>query len=288
MKRLIAALLLVSSGAWGQSPPPPPETPPEKAERAECDGGLGDGPPSVVCFDPGHRLYVSGGSDGLGWGIQVRHTVRTDDPGVFWRMEHGILRATSAADRFRGAAYEGRFLRHSREGYLLFPGNPPRRISVPFDVGLETAAGRVEGRRSSDELQLNAVRGALLMDFSRSETFRRRFALGVVARWDMTLSRERRTIPEQVVAPFSLGYLSLYAESANGLTLVGLNGEGGYATFGRGTGWRPVVHAELFFERTLLAFNDRPLSVYALGRYDHPGEIRGELGVRVALLAGAR
>jgi hypothetical protein len=243
----------------------------------------------VVCFDPGHRLYLSVGTDGFGLGIQLRHEVKTDDPGVTWRTEHGVLRVTSTDERFRGAVYEGRFLRHSREGNLLFPGNPPRRLPVPFDVGLELAAGRVDGRRSEAEVRLNAVRGALLVDFSRSDTFRRRAAVGAVTRWDLRVDRERRTITEQAVAPFTVGHVGLYVESASGLTLAGLSGEAGYATLGRKAGWRSVLHVDLTLERVLLAFNDLPLSLYVLGRFEEPGGgLRGEIGLRFSLLAGAR
>jgi hypothetical protein len=285
MKRLGLALWLATAVAQGQpAQGPPAANPPER-----CEANLGEGPPSVLCFDPGHRLYLSGGTAGLGWGIQLRHLIRTDDPGLHWRSEHGLLRGTVAADRFRGAVYEGRFLRHSREGYLLLPTSPPRRIPVPFDVGLETSVGRLEGRLSSDEIRMNAVRGALLLDFARSDTFRRRAALGAVARWDLLVDRRAPSVREQAIAPFSVGLLSLYAESASGLTLAQVQAEAGYATLGRGSGWRPVITVELTVERVLLALNDLPLSVYAAGRHDEPGEgFRAELGLRWALLSGRR
>ncbi|MDW8251927.1 MAG: hypothetical protein RMJ98_21740, partial [Myxococcales bacterium] len=214
---------------------------------------------------------------------------KTDDPGIFWRAEHGILRVTSTDQRFRGSLYEGRFLRHSREGYLLFPGNPSRRLVVPFDVGLELFAGRVDGRSTETDVRLNGVRGALLADFSRSDTFRRRLALGAVTRWDLRVDREQRAITEQAVAPFTMGHVGVYMESASGLTLAGLNGEAGYATLGRRVGWRPVLQLDVTVERIVLAFNDLPLSLYALGRFEEPGGgLRGELGLRFSLLAGAR
>ena len=246
------------------------------------------GTSAALCGGGGLALAVlaaRGGTAGLGWGIQLRHEIRTDEPGLTWRVEHGVLRGSVAADRLRGAVYEGRFLRHSREGYLLFPGSPPRRVPVPFDVGLETAAGRVEGRRSQDELRLTAVRGALLVDLARSDTFRRRAALGTVARWDLRLDRERQAIVEQSVAPFSVGMLGLYAESADGLTLASLSSEAGYATLGKGGGWRPLLAVELTVERTLLAVNDHPLNLYATGRFE---ERIDHIAARIACHASIR
>lgn len=288
MRRFLLGWILVSRTALGQSLPESPSLPEQQAVEKSCHQELGEGPSASICFDPGRRLYLSGGSGGIGWGLQLRHTIRTEDAGVSWRMEHGVLRGSVATDRFRGVVYEGRFLRHSREGYLLLPGAPPRRLAVPFDVGLETGAGQVEGRRSKDELSLGAIRGALLLDFARSNTFLRRVSVGVVARWDLQLSREQKNVQKQAVSPFSMGYLGLYIESADGLTLAGLSGEAGYETVSQGIGWRPQVRVDANVERVVVAFNDHPLSVYVSGRYEHPGELRGEVGLRIALLTGDR
>lgn len=299
---LLAASLLAAPKVSAQQPPAqqPGEpaaqaqeaaVPPAQAPQApgdECLRALGEGPRSSVCFDLGSRLYVSGGLGGVGFGIQVRRLTRTDEPGTTWRSEHGILRGITWMDRYRGALYEGRFMRHSREGYLLFPGNPPRRLPVPFDVGLETTALRVEGYRSQPDTRVNVVRGALLADFSRSDDFTRRLALGAVARWDATVRRSNRDVTEQSVAPFTVGYLGLYLESASGLTLASLGAEAGYATLGK-QGFKRHISAELVVERVLLALNDHPVSLYGLGRYDDPGQgLRGEIGLRLALLGGSR
>lgn len=242
----------------------------------------------ATCFDPGNRLYLSGSNDGLGAGIQVRSLIATDEPGTAWRLEHAFLRATSTTARYRGAAYEGRFLRHSREGYLLLPTNPPSRLPVPFDVGLEASVGRIEGAWSEAQIRVNAVRGALLADFARSETFRRRASIGAVARWDIVADRREKKLTEQIVAPFTIAALGLYAESQDGLTLASLQGEAGYARSGP-QGWSRRLAAEVTLERIVMSFNDLPLSVYASGRYDNPGNgLRGEIGLRFALVSAAR
>lgn len=303
---LAASLLALAPTATAQlpsAPAAPMEAPYKEAPTPRdaapagpaCQRLLGEGPPSSVCFDPGHRLYLGGAAEGpgwgaqLSWGVQLRHEVRTDDPGTRWRVEQGIARGAYSSERYRGVVYEGRFMRHSREGYLLLPGSPPRRLSVPFDVGLETSVGRLSGKLAEPSVRLNAVRGALLMDFARSETFRYRAALGPVARWDMVADRDRRSITEQAVAPFTVGYLSLYVESPDGLTLASLGGEAGYATLGSQGGWRRLITAEVTVERILLALNDRPVSLYALGRYDNPGDgLRGEIGLRFALFTRTR
>lgn len=285
MKRLVVAAALAATTAQAQEPPAPPATPAPEP----CQQRLGDGPPSATCFDPGHRLYLSGGTDGLGWGIQLRNLGRTDEPDTTWRSEHGLLRGSTTGSRYRGALYEGRFMRHSRQGYLLLPGSPPRRLSVPFDVGLETAVARVSGLNHDPLARVNVVRGALLADFSRSDSFRYRAAIGPVARWDIVADRTKKAATEQAIAPFTVGYASFYLESKNGLTLASLSGEAGYATIAASRLWRRQLAAEISFERVLVALNDRPLSLYALGRYEQPGDgLRAEVGVRLALFTRDR
>ena len=251
-----------------------------------------DGTASARCFDPGFRLYLGGGSEGVEAGIQLRGVARTDDPGTTWRHEHGIARVAWSPVAARGVVYEGRYLRHSREGYLLFPGNPPRHLSVPFDVGLESTVGRIDVHDGEARARLNAGRVALLADLARSASFRRRAAIGAVARWDMVLDRDQGAARLQTVSPFSVGYLSLYAESENGLTLGSFSGELG-TTRGVGggiAGWHRHLTAEATVERVLFALNDRPVSLYLLGRYDESNGrgLGGEVGVRLALLTRHR
>lgn len=265
---------------------------PDTAPPTACRLAAPDGSESATCFDPGNRLYVGGGLHGGEVGIQRRGQATTDDPGTTWRVEHGLLRGAFGPGAWRAQLYEGRYMRHSREGYLLLPGNPPRRLSVPFDVGFESTVGRFEGKPGDSEMRGSVVRGALLADLSRSETFRRRLALGVVGRWDVVADRERRAVTEHAVSPFTVGLLGLYAESEDGLTLGSVSGELGAATLpGRGGGgWRRHLLIEATIERVLVSFNDRPLSLYLGGRYDEQSGrgLQGEVGLRLALLTRRR
>jgi catechol 2,3-dioxygenase-like lactoylglutathione lyase family enzyme len=262
--------------------------PQEAGGGAPCSRLDADGSPYAICIDPGNRLFVSGSNLGAGAGFSVRHTVSTVDPGVTWRMEHRGLYASAGPSRFGGAVYEGRFIRHARDGRLVFPSNPPVQLSVPFDIGAEASVGRVSGFWSDGKAEVGAVRAAALADFARATSFRGRAAIGAVVRWDMTVDREQRKVDEQRVAPFTVGVLSLYAESESGLTLARLTAEGGTISSTAG-GFRRHLLGEIEVERVLVTLNDLPVSLYAAGRYEGAAlGLVGELGVRFAVLSASR
>ena len=239
--------------------------------------------PYPVCFDPGNRLRLDATTDGLGGAIQLRHTVLVDDPDVSWRLEHQIASVRIAGSSIRGAAYSGRYVRHSSDGHLVLPFGRPRKIFLPFDIGAEAEVGSLTGS-TSGELHVGAIRTAALIELSRASHFRRRVAIGAVARWDLEVDADSRSAREHAVAPFSLAALDLRAESASGLTLAGVRAEAG-GVWSTETGWRRWLSAEAEVERVLIAVQDRPVSLFVSGEYQpHEEALSGLVGVRLAPL----
>lgn len=260
------------------------------AARADepCRTDDGRGGTIVSCFDPGNRLRLDATSAGVGGGLDLRHRVGTDDPRIHYRLEHAIASGVIGATRYDATLYSMRFVRHSENGYLVIPTSPPRQLSLPFDLGLEATALHVEGLRHEAPVKVGVVRVALLADFARSSDGRFRLAIGPAMRWDASFDRVTRSTIENDVAPFTIGALSAYAESSDGLTLGRLSAEAGFERFGE-LGSRRVLRAEASVERVILALNDHPLSVYAAGRAEDPGRgVVGEIGVRFALLTKGR
>lgn len=260
------------------------------AARADepCRAPDGRGGTFPTCFDPGNRLRLDATSAGVGGGLDLRHRVGTDDPRIHYRLEHGIASGVIGATRYDATLYSMRFVRHSENGYLIIPTSPPRQVSLPFDLAFEATALHIEGLRHDAQMRVGVVRVALLADFARSTDGRFRIAIGPAMRWDATFDRLSRSSAENDVAPFTLGALSAYAESSDGLTLARLSAEGGWERFGE-LGTRRVGRAEASVERVILALNDHPLSVYAAGRAEDPGRgLVGEVGIRFALLAKGR
>jgi hypothetical protein len=203
---------------------------------------------------------------------------------VTWRFEHALADLAVGPDGWRFAAYRGRYLRHSRSGHLMLPGN--RRVALHSDVGLEVGALAADGRAGDPTFRLNAVRAAILADLWRSPDFTRRFSLGLVARWDLMIDAHDLTSPaiaEQMVAPLTMGVAALHLESQDGLTLLDLTCEGG-ELWSNLSGLRPSLAAEGAVERVVLAVNDRPFSLYLAAGWDDQRGARAVLGVRLGLV----
>lgn len=239
----------------------------------------------ALCFDPGNRISVAAGSDGFGGALALRHTIHFDDePDLVWKLEHTLLDATHAgfADRFGAAVYRGYFMRHARDGHIVLPLGAPKKVFLPFDVGAFAEVGTVKWR-DQPVTRIGVIRTAGLIDFARSRTFRRRLAVGPVARWDVDVMQDPRTITQHIVAPFSAAMANLHLESANGRLVGDLRAEAGLV-WSNVDGWRPQARAEASLERTMLAVNDRPISlVLGVGYESETAEAIARVGARIVL-----
>ena len=257
--------------------------------RAEtvCQKTASDGSSFATCFDPGNRLELSAGSSGLGAGVRWRYFAKVDDE-LHWRIEHQFASFLVNGDAFAGVLYAGRYVRHSRDGHIVIPLGTPKKVFLPFDIGVEAEVGRLSGPFAQNDVELGIVRMALMFDLSRSADFRRRLAVGAVARWDASGERDEVRISEHRVAPLSIGLVDVYLEDRPGLTLANLRVEAGtsWSTVGA---WQENVIAQASLERVLIAINDRPLSVFVDGSYNlGDKEFKAAAGIRFALITGSR
>jgi hypothetical protein len=266
------------------------------ARADRCTGITDEGGRFVTCFDLGNRLVVNAGSEGVGGAISLRHVVTfQDEPDLIWKLEHRIADTTHAlfTNAFDGAIYRGRYLRHARDGHIVLPLGTPKKIFLPFDIGALAEFGALRWRDDASPVEVGVVKVAALVDFSRTRTFRRRFSLGPVARWDVHLERDpdgdlmpRLAVDEHVVSPFSAGMLELAFESLEGRTAGSLRVEVGTA-WSTLHGWRPEARAEAELERIVIAINDRPVSLVLGARYqtrpDAEAEATARIGARIVL-----
>ncbi|MCX5742362.1 MAG: hypothetical protein NT062_07685 [Proteobacteria bacterium] len=259
------------------------------ARADSCTKLDGSGQRYPICFDPGNEVSLTASSDGFGGSIAVRHIVRfEDDPDLAWKLEHVALDVRGGKlDGIEGTLYRGRYLRHTRDGHIVLPTNPPKKVFLPFDIGAYVEAGsvRVEGDVGMGiPVRIGMVKTAALIDLWRSRDFRRRLAIGPMARWDVGVTHtDAFAIARHVVAPFSTGIVNLHAESANGLMLADVTIEAGSA-WSSDAGWTPEIHAEGMLQRTLLAINDRPIALFVGARYwSETQEATVRVGARIAL-----
>jgi hypothetical protein len=255
------------------------------ASATPCFAGPKDDP-FPICFDPGNRLVLQLGYGGVGGGLALRHYVATDDPGITWRLEHRISEAAWDGKAWRGAVYRGRIARHARDGHIVLPTSPPKKVFLPFDIGGEADFGAFVIRPGDPHVDFGVVRSALLFELSRSDDFSRRLVFGIAGRWDVLANVEHYTIdvPEHFVAPFSMGVAGLHLESADGLTVFDVSVEAG-TRWSSANDWGGLLVASAGLERVMVALDDHPLSLYCQTGWEDPG--RGAwvtAGVRFALV----
>ena len=263
------------------------------AHAEPCTGVTDAGGRFATCFDLGNRLSVTGGSDGFGPGMEtggfhptvgieldVRHEITfEDDPDLEWKMEHVMIDGSHAAldGSFTGTLYRGRYLRHSRDGHIMLPLGTPKKVFLPFDIGAVAEVGSIEWRPADPTETIGVIRVAPLFDFARSRKYRRIFAIGPAAHWDVDVDRTMNAIVDHVVAPFTEGMLDMRLESSDGLYVAETRIEAGTA-WRSNVGWRPEARAEASIERIVLALNDRPVAIFAGVNYD---SVRDETIARI-------
>lgn len=254
------------------------------AAHAESCTGTSSHGPFALCFDPGNRISVTAGSDGFGGALALRHIIHFDDePDLVWKLEHVLFDATHAGftDRFRGTLYRGYYMRHARDGHIVLPLGEPKKVFLPFDIGGFAEVGTLTWR-DEPTLRIGVIETAGLLDFSRTRTFRRRFAIGPLARWDVDVV-DRRSVAEHLVAPFTAGLANLHLESESGRLVGDLRAEAGMV-WSSTRGWQPEARAEASLERIVLAINDRPISLVLGVRYDsESAETIARVGARIVL-----
>ncbi|CAN5738741.1 hypothetical protein BH11MYX3_BH11MYX3_32470 [soil metagenome] len=254
--------------------------------RAEsCTGKTRAGGRFATCFDPGNRLSITAGSSGFGGALALRQVIHfDDDPDLSWKLDHQIAEIAEAgiAVGVTALLYRGRYLRHTRDGHLVLPFGTPKKIFLPFDIGGLVEAGRLT-RRLDGTFEIGIVKTAPVIDLWRSRDFRRRFAIGPIARWEVAVTSNPIVLGHHAVTPFSAGIANVHAESANGLTVADVTVEAGTA-WTTDRGWRPDARAEASLERIVLAVNDRPIAVMFGARYaTATDEAIASIGARVVL-----
>lgn len=263
------------------------------AHADTCTGVTSSGGRFAKCFDLGNRLSVTAGSEGVGGSLRVRHLIRFDDePDLVWKLEHVVGETTWGAwnRQLDTAVYRGRFLRHARDGKLVLPAlGAPKKIFLPFDIGAEATVANVRWRPLQpveDQLHVEVVNIAGLLDFARARSSQHRFAIGPIVRWDIDVDRSMGRIgkvSEHAVSPFTMGLLNFKMESKDGLWLGEVRAEAGVEWHTQGS-WKKQARAEVNLERIVIAINDRPIAITAGASYDTlTEEAMARVGLRVVI-----
>ena len=228
-----------------------------------------------VEFDPGNRLRVGLGvsSETLRRGeaesaffFGYQHSRRRGefDEGDFWKLAttlvDGRLRwCAGRAPQLEAVAVEGVYISYSDDPHLTLPTVPPKRMWFPFNPGVQVAA--LDFRFiDAESWRLSVIETGLVLDVSRSARTGTLAWFGVAGSYGV--QQTPRADIAHLMAPMTLGTLGFSQDWRGALYRVS-----GALTYGPSWstegGWSGRGNARLRAAATLLAINDRPLSVFA-------------------------
>ena len=256
--------------------------------------------PIVACFDPGNRLALgaelagvdeSGASSGallLEGGLRIRKSreSRTHEH-TAWSTEYDFLEAELLRQpdtRWQGrvVAFDGLYLRHLDEGFILLPTPHPTRLPFPFDIAVTARLGTL-GQDAHGNQELEVGRAGLLLDVARDPTGATRAALGPSLAFG--IERLAGQTPSFLVQPLTGGTLLLRRESVDGLWRAELRVDAGWSlSLPRGApGLRGRAEGSL--ERVLFAVNDEPVAIRLSATDDFAKGVGNDARIGLGLLA---
>lgn len=251
-------------------------------------------------FDPASRVWIgtigsASGASGvfaasseLAGGVAFR-TRDADAPAgrVIWQVDHRMLTgfvAPYATSSGRVPAldvvlYSISLHRHDPSPRLVLPTSPPIALPFPFDTGFELELARAWAPRrvmGDGFARLGVARATTFIDPWRSARAGRSLELGIGVRYDIDLHGalfagtdfERRPLAATRVvhrlAPMTATSVRFRYQTDDGLASLDARAElvPHWASVG---GWAVSASLSAVFERTLLAVNDVPISLFALG-----------------------
>ncbi len=323
-----AMLSLVTTRGWAQSPfgaaytAELAESPQTESEQPEVEPAAWredeKGRRFRVGFDPGSRWLFGlgyglrygsspatgdGEGDGRGQfalalldtGLAMRHIVDFPAERVGYKLYHQGLRSrvwfdAGAVSQFETTLYAGRFMRWSRDGQIVVPSTPPKRIPFPLNIGMQAEIGQLQLTQSDTGYgaEIGVTKAEVLLDFWRQRRLGSHAQFGFGPSYDIWLDGHEQLQVEHVIAPFTRASFGFHHESTDGHHSIDCSVAGSYAVaVDAGWGWR--FRAQADYEAILLAVNDLPLSAYGQVAYrfaERPVPTRGTHDLRAS--AGLR
>ncbi len=204
----------------------------------------------------------------------VKHSFDLDFPEeeIWWRFRHTWLtteaQRTGADLTLRSTLIESSYLRHDKSGSIVIPSATDLRFPAPFDLAIEYTLLGVDfdsGRRQFRKIDF--VRFAFLLDFIRDPDYRHRLALGPVVSYSISRNELDPDTWNHSFIPATGGRILYGWESATGLTAADavLQCAGEARLIDEGLSWGLRCGLDAHLERTLVAVNDRPISLLVTG-----------------------
>lgn len=244
-----------------------------------------------AAFDPGNRFVIGTGWEGVfdansGQGTRQAAYLHT---GIFlrdgcdgtnedcWKASYDFLETRWLTDNQgvqgwpagRTQLFSGGYLRYLQSPYVTVPTSPPRKLFVPFNFGVSVDVGRLEIPALPHQLgwDVGIIDTRLLLDFWRTPSPGSSLRLGVGIKYDIHVTdADPHPEVEHILSPFTATSLEFRHESKNGLHRLGAGVDAGPSWSDR-AGWAMHCEASATYELTILALNDRPISLYSAASY---------------------
>jgi len=226
-----------------------------------------------------------------------RNAVDFGGEGIRYKLYHVALDAqldvptNTAGYALDATLYDARFMRWAQDGSVLFPTSPPVQIPFPFGVGFRGQLGHLELDERARGVQIDVTQVELRLDLWQNRALGSYAELGIASSYCVDVwTDDHGGRTNHLVAPFSLGTMTMHHESPDGHHVVSAAIEAGLLLSSSGdeglTG-----RAELGYEGILVALDDWPVSVFTeasaradeLARPVSPArELRFQSGLRLS------
>ncbi|MDI1436423.1 hypothetical protein [Polyangium sorediatum] len=229
-----------------------------------------------------------------GISVRRRYAFGEGPSRIEWQFDQRILsgfvapfaRPFGDMPSFDAVLYGAAAHRHDLAPRIVLPSSPPLSIPFPFDVGFDAEFGRVTVPRALPTgaadggaipfLRVSVARATAYLDPLRSNHPGRSLEIGVGVRYDLDVyGAQRGTGPADSiarprlvhrVAPGTAGSIRFRFETQDGLLSLDTRAEITPHWTSERT-WKLAALGYGRVERTILAINDEPISVFLEGSY---------------------
>ncbi|RDV37658.1 hypothetical protein DV096_14235 [Bradymonadaceae bacterium TMQ3] len=232
-----------------------------------------------------------------GFRFAIRHSFEAafPDEEIWWRFRHRWLaaRAIKTHDELQlgMTLISASYMRHARNNHIVIPSANNARLPAPFDIAFEYDLFDLHvDARTRRLTSVDVAEFAFLLDVLRDPTYRHRLAIGPVLAYGIDGVDPEAPFAHTIV-PASGGRLIYRIENLSGRTALDARLQCAAAALliDRDIRWQRLCDIRLQAEHTVLAINDRPLSLFLNATFqEEPGMVESGGSLRWGVGVGVR
>lgn len=236
-----------------------------------------------------------------GFRFAIHHSFEAafPDEEIWWRFRHRWLAARSIKThdelQLGMTLISASYMRHARNNHIVIPSANNARLPAPFDIAFEYDLFDLNVDARTPRLDsVDVAEFAFVLDVLRDPTYRHRLAIGPLLAYG--IDRINGPSPQQsplvhTIIPASGGRLIYRIENLSGRTALDARLQCAAAALlvDRDMSWHRLCDIGLQAEHTVLAINDRPLSLFLNATFqEEPGMVESGGSLRWGVGVGVR